>query len=132
MCVPGSSNSENLNLKTQKDSYICYSSLGYDVFIRNAPTSALELVRNFRTFETNGQVAQAKESSGTKQKTTFAVRQTWTTGSFICDRGRASNRGSRALLPHTSSFQSNALETIEKSLQQCENLWHHSLRLSDS
>jgi hypothetical protein len=39
-------------------------------FIRNAPTCALEPVKNFRTFRTNGQVAQAKESSGTKQKTT--------------------------------------------------------------
>ena len=75
MCVPGSSNSENLNLKTQKDSYICYSSLGYDVFIRNALTSALESIKKIRTFGTKGQLAQDKESSGIKAETPFALRQ---------------------------------------------------------
>jgi hypothetical protein len=99
------------------------------------------LVRKFRTFGTNGQVAHAKESSGTKQKTTFAVSQTWMTGSFIRDRGRASNRGhysytldlfKKKKLLRTCSFLTNALETIGKSLQQCENLWHHSLGLCGS
>ena len=68
-----SSNSENL--KTQKDSYICYSNLGYDVFIQNALTSALESIKKIRIFGTKGQVAQDKESSGIKAETPFALRQ---------------------------------------------------------